>query len=189
MQSTQLLPTQLTQLLPTLITPEALDPEILDPEAPDRISGLHERATLLEAQGRENKLFLTSLLLTSSLVTFVLTSLPQVLSFAKLLPMSAQTAQVQTAQVQTAQATSIPPHLDNPSPLLPLSQSVATQSAVLQPGQTLVFTVSPASSTNIILRLNPTPGAQVEAIATPHLPASATFKAYSLSVTIKPLPQ
>jgi len=184
MQSTQLLPTQLTQLLPTLITPEALDPEILDPEAPDRISGLHERATLLEAQGRENKLFLTSLLLTSSLVTFVLTSLPQVLSFAKLLPMSAQ-----TAQVQTAQATSIPPHLDNPSPLLPLSQSVATQSAVLQPGQTLVFTVSPASSTNIILRLNPAPGAQVEAIATPHLPASATFKAYSLSVTIKPLPQ
>jgi hypothetical protein len=91
MQSTQLQPTQLTTSQPDA-----------DCQAPS--VGFHERDTLIDLElgdaGRERKLFLTSLLLTSAIATLAITNLPQFFS-------SSQSNDSQIAHVEAIQANPI----------------------------------------------------------------------------------
>jgi hypothetical protein len=139
---------------------------LLAPESPDRpIVESDEKEALLGNSKRERVLFLTSLLLTSSLVTLALASLPQIFSRSRFLPVPTQQA-IQTTPVSL--------------------QLKASSQPITQDVQTLTLTVSPASSANVILHINPTSKTKTETIAILHPSAPAALESYSVSVTIQP---
>ncbi|MBI4782323.1 MAG: hypothetical protein HY785_13530 [Oscillatoriophycideae cyanobacterium NC_groundwater_1537_Pr4_S-0.65um_50_18] len=146
---------------------------VLTPELPDRpIAAFPENPTLLEDNGRERKLFLTSLLLTSSLVTFALMNLPQVFSSSLSLPIS-------TRQALEAM----------PLSLTTLSQSPQPQT-LTQQNQMLTLTLKPAansvSAANVILHISSDSETRVKAIATADSSAAVAPEFYSVFITIQP---
>ena len=137
-----------------ILLAETKIPENFEPES-------FERETVLSAQpGRDRKIWLTSLLFTTSLVTFAATSLPQILP----LPMLQVSQQLIASRVQ--------PH--------PKTLSITVSPATEVETVNLSFSTNAGTSVPMALKIEPSNTAQKISIALPE------SDRYNLQVSLQP---